>query len=134
MVDDLNDHLTTIHQTQIETLNSVKQCSLCGFTCDQKKPSSLFEHQLLTHTGVCYSSTLKQFIRFEPPPSRSLPVNGKDHARLILPSSSSSGRVLVTQTDKVTEYFFSTMRVYSIYRNLAAENVIQVVDYLLSKN
>ncbi|CAF0729259.1 unnamed protein product [Adineta ricciae] len=100
MVDDLANHLTTIHQTQIETLNSVKQCSLCGFTCDQKKPSSLCEHQLRTHAGVCYSSTLKQFIRFEPPPSPTLPVNGKDHARLILPSSSSSGRVLVTQTEK----------------------------------
>lgn len=79
-------------------MNTIKQCCLCGFRCD-KKNSSLFEHQLRTHLGVCYSVVLKQFIRFEPPP----PILSRTNNRLILPSSSSPHRNLATYTEKVCE-------------------------------
>jgi len=100
-VDNIENHLLTSHQIQLITMNTIKQCCLCGFHCD-KKNSSLFEHQLRTHLGVCYSSTLKQFIRFEPPP----PPLSKTNNRLILPSALSQRRVLTTYTDKVNKNVF----------------------------
>ncbi|UJR33382.1 hypothetical protein I4U23_020830 [Adineta vaga] len=102
MVDDLENHFLTLHQIQLATMNTTKQCCLCGFKCDQNKYRSLFEHQLRTHTGVCYSNVLKQFIRFEPPPSPVQSTISKDNDRLILPTSSSTphGRALVTHTEK----------------------------------
>jgi hypothetical protein len=83
-------------------MNTIKQCCLCGFHCD-KKNSSLFEHQLRTHSGVCYSSILKQFIHFEPPPPPlSRPIITKTNDR----SSSSQQRVLTTYTEKVKRKIF----------------------------
>ncbi len=86
-------------------MNTIKQCCLCGFHCD-KKTTSLFEHQLRTHSGVCYSAVLKQFIRFEPPPPPlTRQIIPKVNTRLILPTS---GRVLTTYTEKVmkSEFLF----------------------------
>ena len=86
-------------------MNTIKQCCLCGFHCDDRKNVSLFEHQLRTHSGVCYSSVLKQFIRFDPPPSplsRTVITKTTNNNRSLLPSISSQGRVLTTLTDKVT--------------------------------
>ena len=77
-------------------MNTIKQCCLCGFNCDAKN-SSLFEHQLRTHAGVCYSSILKQFIRFEPPPPPlTRPAVNRNNNRI-----SAHRRVLTTHTDKV---------------------------------
>ncbi|CAF3324996.1 unnamed protein product [Rotaria sp. Silwood1] len=103
-IDDIENHLMSSHQIQLITMNKIKQCCLCGVHCN-KKNTSLFEHQLRTHSGVCYSSTLKQFIRFEPPPPPlSRTIIAKDNNRLILPSSSSSSssnkRTLTTDTEK----------------------------------
>ncbi len=95
-VDDIEKHFLTAHQIPLTTMNTIKQCCLCGFHCDLKT-SNLFEHQLRTHAGVCYSSTLKQFIRFEPPPPPlSRTIITKNNNRL-----SSHQRALTTHTDKV---------------------------------
>ncbi|CAF2853759.1 unnamed protein product [Rotaria sp. Silwood2] len=101
-IDDVENHFVSSHQIQLITMNKIKQCCLCGIHCN-KKNSSLFEHQLRTHSGVCYSSVLKQFIRFEPPPPPlSRTIISKDNNRLILPSSSlsSNKRTLTTRTEK----------------------------------
>ena len=91
----------TLHQIQLTTMNTIKQCCLCGFRCNKKKPS-LYEHQLRMHTGICYSSVLKQFIRFEPPPPPlSRTIISKHNNRSILPSSLSHGQTLSTCTEKV---------------------------------
>jgi len=100
-IDDVENHFISSHQIKLTTMNTIKQCCFCGFQCDKKNPS-LFEHQLRTHSGVCYSSILKQFIRFEPPPPPlSRTIISKDNPRLVLPSSSSQRRTLTTYTEKV---------------------------------
>ncbi|CAF0795611.1 unnamed protein product [Rotaria sordida] len=102
-IDDIENHFISLHQIPLITMNKIKQCCLCGIHCN-KNTSSLFEHQLRTHSGVCYSTILKQFIRFEPPPPPlSRTIISKDNNRLILPSSSSSSlnkRTLTTYTEK----------------------------------
>lgn len=131
-IDNIETHLLTIHQIQIKTMYTIKQCCLCGFVC-QKKNISLFEHQLRTHKGVCYSLILKQFIRFEPPP----PPLSKSPNRLILPTTSLQQRSLITYTEKVyriQSFFIFCYILFCIYRNLVVENVIQVVVYLHLKN
>jgi hypothetical protein len=85
-------------------MNTVKQCCFCGFRCD-KKNASLIEHQLRTHSGVCYSSVLKQFIRFEPPPPPlSRTIISKDNNRLTSSTSSPQKRTLTTYTEKVKQF------------------------------
>ncbi|CAF3920184.1 unnamed protein product [Adineta steineri] len=99
-VDNIENHFLQAHQIELTTMNIIKQCCLCGFKCD-KKNVSLFEHQLRAHSGVCYSSILKQFIRFEPPPSLVPKITtSKVNNRFILPLSSSNKRSLVTCTEK----------------------------------
>ena len=97
-VDNIEHHFRSSHQIQLTTMNTIKQCCLCGFHCDAQN-SSLFEHQLRTHAGVCYSSVLKQFIRFQPPP---LPPSSsslsKIQSRLALPLRKGT---LTAQTEKV---------------------------------
>ncbi len=95
-IDDIENHFLTAHQIPLTTMNAIKQCCLCGFHCDSKN-SSLFEHQLRTHAGVCYSSILKQFIRFQPPPPPlTRPVANRNNNRI-----SADRRALTTHTDKV---------------------------------
>jgi hypothetical protein len=97
-------------------MNTIKQCCLCGFLCDQKKTLSLFEHQLRTHSGVCYSSILKQFIRFEPPPPPlSRTITPKTNNKLVLPSSSSQRRVLTTYTEKVKNKIFNNILFFDFF-------------------
>ena len=85
-------------------MNTLKQCCLCGVYC-LRKDSSLFEHQLRKHSGICYSSVLKQFIRFDPPPPpliRSTAAkNNNNNNRSIILSSLSQKRTLTTYTEKV---------------------------------
>ena len=108
-------------------MNTIKQCCLCGFHCDVKN-SSLFEHQLRTHAGVCYSSVLKQFIRFQPPPPPSSSLL-KTHHRLPIQKGP-----LTTQTDKVINRTSRTSRLFFLLcRNSVAENVVEAVDYIHSK-
>lgn len=101
-VDDVENHFLSSHKIRLITMNTIKQCCLCGHHCD-KQTSSLYDHQLRVHAGVCYSSILKQFIRFEPAPSLSSPaksVEKNDHPPIgTLPRS--QGRLLVTHTEKV---------------------------------
>lgn len=94
-VDNIDNHFRSSHQIQLTTMNTIKQCCLCGFHCDAQN-SSLFEHQLRTHAGVCYSSVLKQFIRFQPPPLPS--SHSKTQPRLAVPVRKGT---LTTQTEKV---------------------------------
>lgn len=109
-------------------MNTIKQCCLCGFHCDGLN-SSLFEHQLRTHAGVCYSSVLKQFIRFQPPPTPSSSLL-KIHPRLALPIRKGS---LTTQTEKVITRHVSSRRKILIFRNSVVENVLERMVYIHSK-
>jgi len=67
-LEDIENHLLTSHQIKLETMNKLHQCCLCGFQC-KRKETSFFEHQLRVHSGVCYSTVLKQFLLFEPSPA-----------------------------------------------------------------
>lgn len=90
-LEDIENHLLTSHQIKLETMNKLHQCCLCGFQC-KRKETSFFEHQLRVHSGVCYSTVLKQFLLFEPSPA-DYPVC----------SSSRSSTSLDTLTEKVKE-------------------------------
>jgi len=98
LIDDVENHFFTRHQVELSTMNTIGQCCLCGIRCDNTTKFTLLDHQLRVHLGVCYSSVLKQFIRFQPPPplSSSL-VESKN--RSILPPISSK-RSLTTCTEK----------------------------------
>ncbi|CAF1624739.1 unnamed protein product [Rotaria magnacalcarata] len=97
-VDDIENHFISSHQIQLVTMNTMKQCCLCGLHCN-KKTFSLFEHQLRTHSGVCYSSILKQFIRFDPPPPPTpRTILSKSNSQSI--SRSSNRPTLTTCTEK----------------------------------
>jgi hypothetical protein len=97
-------------------MNTIKQCCLCGFQCD-KKNSSLFEHQLRTHSGVCYSVVLKQFIRFEPPPPPLSKITiMKDNNRTVLSTVVPQKRILTTFTEKVKTNLKIILLIYCFFQ------------------
>lgn len=104
MIDDFENHFISTHQVELIMMNRIKQCCFCGFHSN-KKSCGLYEHQLRTHLGVCYSSVLKQFIRFEPPPppsSSSRIIAAKTKTQSVASSNPSlKRRTLTTVTEKV---------------------------------
>ncbi|CAF0834495.1 unnamed protein product [Didymodactylos carnosus] len=91
-VSNLEHHLAFSHKIQMTTLLTNDQCCLCGLRCADTN-LTLLEHQLRVHEGATYSAELKKFIRFQPPPNKTIHSIAQIKSVRALPNVSSKSPI-----------------------------------------